>query len=408
MTEFCLANNLISHRQFGFLKGRSAVDNLLLTYDEITRRIDAKTPCAIILFDFAKAFDTVSHEILLKKLRLLGFTGNLLRWIQNFLAGRSMTVSINGTASKTLPVLSGVAQGSVIGPLLFLLFINSITTSCQTDFTLYADDLKIFAISSTPMECSQIQANIDAVYRTATSWNLSFNISKIFSMHFPSSLQCPCQFTINGHAIPNAAKVKDLGVLVDRDFRFHDHVHSNYSKAAGISSNYIATTSNRSPEFMVELYTTHIRPLLLYASQVWNMGYVGDIHKLESVQRRWTKEVANLADLDYASRLRQLDLFSIKGRLLRDDLVLCWQILHEKCFIKPYEIFQFSTASTRGHHLKIFKPQIRTDLRKRFFSFRVITEWNSLPASVMESATLTEFMSRLHRTLGPHLFEFFD
>ena len=159
---------------------------------------------------------------------------------------------------------------------------------------------------------------------------------------------------------------------------------------------------------MIEPYLSHIRPLLTFASPIWNIGYVGDMRKLESVQRRWTKEIAGLTNLDYSSRLHSLQLFSMKGRLLRDDLVLCWKILHLKTHVRPHEIFQFSPVPTRGHRLKIFKPQINSELRKRFFSYRIIAEWNSLPADAIEATTITEFKSRIHSFLGNRLYDYYE
>ena len=150
--------------------------------------------------------------------------------------------------------------------------------------------------------------------------------------------------------------------------------------------------------FMKELYISHIRPLITFASPVWNTGYLGDERKLESVQRRWTRQISGLEDLPYSERLRALNLTSIKGRLLRADLILCWKVFHGECHIKPEQLFELSTSRTRGHPFKIFKPRIRTDIRRRSFSYRIITPWNNLPHDVITATS--SFKTRLHLTMG--------
>ena len=133
---------------------------------------------------------------------------------------------------------------------------------------------------------------------------------------------------------------------------------------------------------------------------MWNTGYLGDLRMLESVQRRWTKKVVGFADLPYSERLARLNLFSIKGRLLRADLIQVWKILSG---LSPQLSGLFSRATlcrTRGHSLKIFVPHHSTDIRARFFSIRVINTWNSLPESVVSARSLQSFKRLLEQFLG--------
>ena len=201
---------------------------------------------------------------------------------------------------------------------------------------------------------------------------------------------------------------RDLGVTIDVSLKFHHHVHSMVGRAGGVASSLLSGTVNRSPSFMKTLFVSHIRPLIEFASPVWNVGFVGDSKLIESVQRRWTREVWDIGVLDYGSRLRRLGLYSARGRRLRADLILVWRILHGLCpsLEGLLQRRPVSCPTTRGHSFKLFVPRCGTDVRKRFFSLRVPQSWNSLPESVVSSETLSGFKSGLHRALGDLLYEF--
>ena len=392
--------NVLSEYQFGFVKGRSVEDSLLLTYDYIARSIDDGLQCDLILFDFSKAFDKVSHPILLTKLRSLGITGYLLDWLTNFLTNRFMTTRIAGITGTPREVLSGVPQGSVLGPLLFIIFINFITEGCGSRFSIFADDLKMYTVASNLQECLALQDDINRLYINACNHLVLFNASKCAHLHFPASKTPLHQYDLNGAIIATTDSARDLGVIVDKELKFHKHVNVTYGKAHGLASNLLSHTSNRSPAFMNELYISHIRPLVTFASPVWNTGYLGDERKLEGVQRRWTREIFGLSNLQYFDRLQALNMCSIKGRLLRADLILCWKIFHGQCHITPEQLFTMSSSSTRRHAFKIFKPRIRTEVRRRSFSYRIITPWNNLPSDVVSASSLTQFKTRLHLAVG--------
>ena len=157
------------------------------------------------------------------------------------------------------------------------------------------------------------------------------------------------------------------------------------NKAAGIANNLLKATLCRSVDFMTTIFKTHIRPILEFGSPVWHTGYLGDMKLLESVQRRWTKQVDGLQDYSYAQRLRHLNLYS--GRLIRADLIKYWKILHGHSPIVPTDLFTMSPATnTRGHKFKLLKPHASLDCRRKFFSVRGIDAWNSLPESIFCSS----------------------
>ena len=159
---------------------------------------------------------------------------------------------------------------------------------------------------------------------------------------------------------------------------------------------------------MVKLFTTHIRPLLEFGSPVWNTGYVMDLTLLESVQRRWTKQVTGLGNMTYDQRLKTLDLYSVKGRLLRADIIKCWKIFHGMSGVVPTDIFLMAPlrGTIRGHKFKIFVPQASCEARHRFFSVRVVRHWNALPAELAETDNLSTFKRGLSDFMGDDLFDY--
>ena len=201
----------------------------------------------------------------------------------------------------------------------------------------------------------------------------------------------------------------DLGITIDSSLRFHAHINSTVCKANGLASNLLRSTINRSSSFMIPINKTHIRPLLEFSSSLWFTLYIGDLKKLESPQRRWTKQITGLESLPYSERLKVLDLYSVKGQLICHDLIMCWKIFHNLSVIQPSDMFQLSPLSaTRGHRFKVLHQFSSIDCRSRFFSNRIISLWNSLPSAVVELESLNSFKSALHTQLSHVLYDFQD
>lgn len=180
------------------------------------------------------------------------------------------------------------------------------------------------------------------------------------------------------------------------------------SKAGGVASNLLKSTLCRSHDFMTTIYTTHVRPVLEFSSVVWNTGYIGDIKLLESVQRRWTKNIVGLENLSYADRLSALDLFSVHGKLLRADLIECWKIMHGVTPFDSSRLFQLApVVGTRGHDYKLAHVRCSLECRRRFFSVRIVGLWNFLPSAVVELRDLGAFKAALKVFLGQKLYDYY-
>ena len=171
----------------------------------------------------------------------------------------------------------------------------------------------------------------------------------------------------------------------------------------------LSSTLCRDRDFILNIYVSHIRPKLEYGSLLWNLGYVGDAKLVESIQRRWTRTIAEVGHLTYEERLRELDLYSMYGRLLRADLIQVWKIFNGLSAISPEDLFELAyTRNTRGHSKKLQVQRCRLDTRKRSFAFRVVPLWNSLSSEAVEATTLSSFKSHIHRELNAELFKVFN
>ena len=198
----------------------------------------------------------------------------------------------------------------------------------------------------------------------------------------------------------------DLGVTVDSRLRFHAHVSSKVNTANAMLTNVLCCTVNRDASFLLNVYRSYIRPVLEYGSIIWNVGYVCDLISLERVQRRLTKAVCGLENLPYHDRLKALNLHSFRGRLLRSDLIFVWKVFNNLTSVSPNQIFILNDSSRRGHPFKIYKPRCELDIRKRYFSVRVINHWNSLSSNTVNSKSIQTFKRLLQLDLGNVLFEY--
>ena len=409
-------NSLLSDHQFGFRHGRSTMEQLLLVYDEISASVDSGSIVDLVLFDYSKAFDVVCHIVLLTKLQSIGINGQILSWISSFLTDRKMQVSVKSSFSSFRDVYSGVPQGSVIGPLLFLVYINHVCFKLGSKHKIFADDIKIYScVSGNPSgqrlmaAGSSLQNDIDMLNSTSKSWGLKINREKCAVLRFSRRFKdlVPPHYTLDGRPLPVCQSHCDLGVIVDDRLKFHDHIASVAHKAFGLCHSFLKSTVCRSPDFMLFLLKTHVRPLIEYASCVWNTGYKDDLLKLERVQRMWTRNIDNLQNVIYGDRLRALGLYSVQGRLLRADLIQYWKIFNDVSCIKPETFFASPPrVGTRGHRFKIHVPHISLDVRKRSFSNRSVPIWNSLPENVVTAPTLASFKTALEIAIPNDLYHY--
>ena len=354
----------------------------------------------------AKAFDTVSHPKLLAKLRKIGINGKLANWIESFLSHRSQTVKVGTCISEVRPVLSGVPQGTVLGPLLFLLFINDMTNAISNSkLIMYADDAKLFFKVRNEGDTQLLHADILAVIRWAEMWQLRLALPKCAVLHIGGAYNPRIEFSTNNLQIPSVQDIQDLGILMTENLKFSSYVDKIVSKALKRTGLFFKVFKCRETKFLTSIFCTYIRPLLEYNTPLWSPYLLGDIRKLESVQRLFTRRVPAVHNMTYEQRLSFLNLESLELRRLRTDLVETFKILHGYYDSVPPGLFlRDGNGRTRGHTWKlVYPPASHINARNWFFPLRVIPAWNSLSDRIVNAPNVAIFKRRL---LGANLGQF--
>ena len=216
----------LSPYQFGFRRQHSTLQQLLLFVNSICQSLNTKSQTDVVYLDFKKAFDSVAHNELLAKLWHFGITGNLWLWFKCYLSDRHHCVSLNHCTSDFLPVISGVPQGSILGPLMFLIFVNDLPTSVvSSHIYLFADDTKCLKPIHSISDCHSLQRDLLNLFNWSQNWNLPFNEDKCVLLSFSANnLSIPFVYNINGNQIPSSTYHKDLGVFISQDLSWNEHL----------------------------------------------------------------------------------------------------------------------------------------------------------------------------------------
>ena len=400
-------SNLLSENQHGFIPHRSCCTQLLSALDDWTSALDQRLPTDVVYFDFSKAFDSVPHNRLLSKLRGYGVCGKLLEWFKCFLVGRHQRVNINGSLSSWTRVNSGVPQGSVLGPLLFALYVNELPSLVSSSLLMFADDIKLYRIIRSPEDCLQLQRDIDILEQWSKQWLLSFNVIKCKVLHIGNPVaNCNYQYTLCGVLLETVEDTRDLGIYIDSKLKFHVQTDFTTNKANRVLGLISKVFECKDSDVVLKLYKSLVRPLLEYNNTIWGPHYIMDQRKTEAVQRRATRMITTCSDMSYIDRLHHLNLPSLQYRRLRGDLLLLYQIINNHYNINTENLLTFSNTTTRGHTMKLFKPHTNCLSRSSFFSVRVINDWNSLPQTVIESNSPNQFKNLLDRHYSNIMYDF--
>ena len=393
-------NQLLSPHQFGFIPGRNTNTQLLVTIKEWQKNLDNGIPTDVVYLDFRKAFDTVPHNRLLFKLSKYGIQGNLLLWIKDFLSNRTQYVKINNSKSAEQQVTSGVPQGSVLGPMLFIYFINDLPDISTVPTKIYADDTKAYTAIKSDDDRVKLQTSIDHMYNWTQSWLLNFNQSKCQVLHIGDN-NPKFKYYIgegdNRTELSTTSIEKDLGVLVDNDLNFENHIDYAIKKSSSKKAQILRNFSYRSKKVLVPLFKTLVRPIIEYANCVWDPSLKTQINLLEAVQRKFTKHILEVKNLPYEERLKKLELPSLEYRRFRGDMIQVYKVAHEHYDRASVDsLFHFSQSSIlRGHQFKITKFSFNKKQYQHFFTNRVVNHWNGLSSEIVNSDTINTFKNRL-------------
>ena len=391
-------NNLISSKQHGFLPRRSTCSQLLVFLNQVIKSFDAKMDAHIVYTDFSKAFDKVCHQKLLQVLSSYGITGVLLKWIENWLTNRTQSVYVGESTSSTTRITSGVPQGSVLGPLLFVMYIQDIESVCSPmcDVGIFADDCKFISINK-----DALQDSLNNMAKFVADRQLVLSEQKC-SHFIVSRNETNCRFSINGRDVPTTTSIRDLGVTLTSTIKWKTHVIGIVGKATHVSHKILFSFSTNNIETLLLAYKTYVRPILESNSVVWNPHQIEDVNRIESVQRFFTMKLfqrCGMKSSGYENRLSQLDLKSLEHRRIAADLTMIFKILYNYVDIDPSVLFEFKQSQyhLRGHSLTLERPKAAGNTALNSFPSRVIRLWNGLSNHTVSSISPATFKHHVNQ-----------
>ena len=402
-------NSLFNDSQHGFRSGRSCLSQLLAHYDLITSLLESGHNVDVVYLDFAKAFDKVDFNITLSKLHSLGITGKLHEWIHNFLTPRTQSVIVNGEKSKPVKVLSGVPQGSVLGPLLFLILLGDIDSEIKKAYvSSFADDTRLTYPIDSDLDVEAMQSELETIYQWAAENNSTFNSSKFECMRYRcnKNLNDDIKYHADGGSeIDYEQHLRDLGVTVSDTASFDQHIHNIVLQARQKSGWIFRTFHTRARFPMIIMWKQLVRPILDYCSQLWSPSTPGLINRIESVQKSFVRKIAGMSRLDYWEQLKTLNINSLERRRERYLIIYTWRILQGQV---PYPSTKLSSFTSIRNDAFCRIPKVKTSasakvqtLRRNSFAVKGPQLFNKMPQCIrdLSGCTTAEFKKELDEVL---------
>ena len=413
LVDFMESNNLFNHSQHGFRGGRSCLSQLLSHFDRITYEMEKGNGVDVVYLDFAKAFDKVDHGITIHKLRQLGLRGKLGRWLTCFLTNRVQSVVVEGRKSQPQPVISGVPQGSVLGPLIFLVLIGDIDKNVAFSFiSSFADDTRVGKGIASEENVQQLQTDLEAIYGWSVENNMTFNSDKFELVRYKGANSkeiqlCTSYRSNDGSTIPEKQHVRDLGVTMSNDATFTQHIQEKCTAIKSKIAWVLRTFKTREKTPMLTLWKTLIMCHLDYCSQLWSPSRIGNIQSLELLQKSFLKRITGMYSISYWDTLSQLKLYSLERRRERYQIIYTWRIIEGQVPNFVSTPIDSHWSPRRGRECKV--PPISSSAPASIKTIRFAAlpvkgprTFNVLPAHLrnMTGCTTDRFKSELDRYLS--------
>lgn len=397
--------NILHENQHGFRAKRSCEAQLIMTTDDLAKDLNNKHKVDMAILDFSKAFDKVSHRRLSHKLDYYGIRGNTRRWIDNFLTGRQQQVVIDNASSDSSPVTSGVPQGTVLGPALFLIYINDICNNINSTIRLFADDCVVYRPITSPEDNQILQEDLGRLEQWGDTWSMEFNVKKCAIMQFSSSnAKSIHKYFMKGEQLEQVQHHPYLGVELSDNLKFNQHIDNITKKASSILG-FLKRNLKHCPQKVKErAYQSLVRPKLEYSSPVWNPQQKTQVNQLEQIQRNAARFVCNRpfnpnnpdSVTDMMTTLRWTPLYQ---RRILSDVTFMYKLFNGLVAIPPsYHPTLATTRSTRtSHTAKFIPPHCRVNVYQHSFIPRTVPHWNNLPETVVTAPTLESFKGQLQQ-----------
>ena len=406
LLKFINKHNVLYPNQFGFQANRSTSMALITLIDKITESIDNGNNVLGIFLDFSKAFDTVDHSILIEKLQCYGIRGLALLWIKNYLNNRKQYVSYNGVKSNLLTIKCGVPQGSILGPLLFLLYINDIANVSEKIFLLlFADDSNAFISGS---DINDLILEINNELKQLVIWiniiKLSLNIDKTHYMIFTSSkhlAKTKNNVVIKNIIISQVTTTKFLGVILDDKLTWKPHIASvkgKLSKCIGILTK-VRNVLNK--KGMILLYYSFLYPYLSFCIEVWGKSCPTYLSSLFIVQKRAVRLISFSPYLSHTDPifkslqiLKLNDIYKYSVALFMYKFVMGYlPLIYNNMFNFNLEFHNYNTRQSKQLHVS----RGRLNIRRRTIGYNGVFIWNELMKFISINCSLHSFKLRLKR-----------
>lgn len=392
-------NNILTDLQHAFRRNRSCETQLINVIDDWSKCLEKGLQVDSFVLDFEKAFDTVPHELLKLKLHSYGVSKQVLNWISAFLSNRSQSVVVNGSSSNKADVLSGVPQGTVLGPILFIIFINDIVKCVDSQIRLFADDCVCYRIIRNINDCLALQKDIDRLGKWARDWGMRFQPSKCNMIRFSKKkMNTLFDYTLEGSKLVFLDRIKYLGVNITSDLNWSFHVNAVCKKAYRTLGLLKRNLTMCPASVKLQAFKGLIRPGLEYASAAWDPYQLYLQDNLEKVQKQSARFITGNYSYEPGSMtsiLNQLKLPPLAIRRKQNRLILMYKALAGKAAL-PLQDLHHPTRLNRNKHPYCFRQlHNRSDLYKHSFIPNTIVAWNALPISAFgDSEIAPEYVER--------------
>ena len=391
------AYNILDPNQHGFTPGRSTTTQLLECLYDWHVAADSNFKTDVVYIDFRKAFDSVPHNLVRTKLMQYNYCSRTINWVMQFLSDRTQYVRVNSSTSATAAVTSGIIQGSVLGPALFVLYD---IPSMYHDVTIkmYADDIKVYKAIKTVGDRAILQRALNDISDWSFKWQRQIAVDKCQYLQLGYT-DNSIDYTINSTRLVPVSTVKDLGVKINTDLKPSVHI-IGIAKAANARAKLIAKCfHSRDYRLLIKAFKTYVRPLVEYCVPAWSPHNIGDIIRIEHVQRSFTRNVVSLCRLppmSYDDRLQFFDLKKLELRRLHCDLTELFKLVKGLSSNILRNVLPFSKVTfTRGHSFKLNVPLLHKTLSKSYFIFRTIAPWNALDQACFNTNIVKCFKNKI-------------
>ena len=406
--KYLKANNLLTWKNSGFKELDSAIYQLVYITDKIYKALEAGKEVTMVFLDVSKAFDRVWHSGLLHKLRCLGVEGDLFDWMCDYLNDRKIRAVVNGQTDDWSTTNAGVPQGSILGPLLFLVFINDITTNIESDIHLFADDTSLMDIvEHHQTSYAKINRDLHRLSNWAAKWLVTFNATKTVYLQI-SRKQNPAPkpvLMLNGVQIREVKSHKHLGLTFNNTLSWSDHIGSLTTKAnrcVGL----LRKISRDVPRQCLEiLYKSMIRPILEYAGVIFDGSADKYLDRLEAVQRQAALSCTGAyRHTSHERLLEELGWPPLLSRRKQHRMNLMFKIQHNLTPEYLKTICPLLTRERTNYDLRtgmnITTPLPKTATYQKSFVPQTINDWNNLAVAIRELPSIDSFKYYQKKTCG--------